>query len=212
MITQQELKELLHYNPETGIFTRKTKVNRNKVIGSIAGTTDFHGYVAIAIDGKKYKAHRLAWLYMYGKFPDNCIDHINNITTDNRIVNLRDATLSQNQCNKKINVNNSSGVRVFDSAPNKLKVPYVSYITLPNVTSQVTVSSPGFRPWIGISMLTSTGGAGELPGGLTNLMGVCAQQNNNDSVTFLQQSVARIPVVYNGAYWGNYARSVIFGE
>jgi hypothetical protein len=111
MITQQELKELLHYNPETGIFTRKTKVNRNKVIGSIAGTVDVHGYVAIAIDGKKYKAHRLAWLYMYGKFPNHCIDHINNITTDNRIVNLRDATLSQNQYNKKLNINNTSGIK-----------------------------------------------------------------------------------------------------
>jgi len=111
MITQSELKELLHYNPETGIFTRKTHLNKHCKINDIAGHKTKHGYVTISIKSKTYYAHRLAWLYVYGEMPKNVIDHINGNGMDNKIINLRDVTQSINIQNiLKIPSHNKSGL------------------------------------------------------------------------------------------------------
>ena len=105
MITQAELKDLLTYNPETGIFNW---IKRN---GNIAGYTTVKGYVRILINYKLYPAHRLAWLYVNGSFPNKFIDHINHVCDDNRIINLREATVSQNSQNQTIRSCNTSGLK-----------------------------------------------------------------------------------------------------
>ena len=84
MLTQERLKELLHYDEETGLFTRKTRV-ASRMKGTISGARHNKGYVQIMIDGDNYLAHRLAWFYVYGEWPKNQIDHINRIKTDNKI-------------------------------------------------------------------------------------------------------------------------------
>ena len=107
-LTQGELKENLHYDADTGLFTWAK--NRQRVgIGSLAGCLDNYGYRVIGIDGKQYKAHRLAFLYMTGKLPPNEIDHINHSRDDNRFVNLRHATRVENLRNKSMHSNNKSG-------------------------------------------------------------------------------------------------------
>ena len=108
-ITQEKLKEIFDYNPDTGIFTWKSSRSKIKA-GDIAGHINKIGYVRLSINNKKYLAHRLAWLYVYGNIP-KYIDHINKITTDNRICNIRKATHSENMCNRKIHFNNKSGIR-----------------------------------------------------------------------------------------------------
>ena len=75
LLTQERLKELLSYDCETGLFTRRYSMNRHKE-GSIAGAPHNKGYVQIMVDFNNYLAHRLAWLYVYGKFPDGQIDQI----------------------------------------------------------------------------------------------------------------------------------------
>jgi hypothetical protein len=111
MLTQARLKELLSYSPVTGLFTRRV-ITCNKVrIGDIAGTVDKSGYIHIRVEGKIYKAHRLAWLYTQGQMPPNMIDHINGIKDDNRLVNIRLATRSQNLGNSKIRLNSISGLK-----------------------------------------------------------------------------------------------------
>ena len=102
-MTQQELKELLNYDQNTGIFTW---LKNNKIAGGI----NSKGYVAIKIKNKLYKAHRLAWLYVYGEWP-NIVDHINRIRNDNKLSNLRLATPSQNQFNSNLRKDNTSGIK-----------------------------------------------------------------------------------------------------
>ena len=111
MITQCELKEVLDYNPDTGVFTWKNTVSNRAVIGSVAGNKDNHGYICIKINRKPYQLHRLAYLYMTGNFPENLIDHINHIKDDNRWTNLRDATYSQNMSNIVKYKTNTSGYK-----------------------------------------------------------------------------------------------------
>jgi hypothetical protein len=101
MITQKELLENLLYNKDTGVFTRKISLNTKVKVGDVAGGKDTKGYVCIRVVGKTYKAHRLAWLYVYGNIPIAEIDHINGIKDDNRIANLRDVTKSVNQQNRR---------------------------------------------------------------------------------------------------------------
>jgi hypothetical protein len=111
MLTQSTLKQTLSYDPETGIFIWIKKIANCTKIGSVAGSKQDIGYLQINIHKKSYKAHRLAWLYMHGEFPLCEIDHINNIKTDNRLLNLRLATKSQNRQNRGIQSNNTSGYK-----------------------------------------------------------------------------------------------------
>lgn len=94
-ITQERLKQLLHYDPETGKFTRLTKWGSQQ-IGDEPGCIAKFGYRYIGVDGKQYTAYRLAWLYMYGDFPLGDIDHINRNPADDRISNLRSVSHSTN--------------------------------------------------------------------------------------------------------------------
>ena len=109
MITQTKLKEILHYNPETGVFTWLIRPANRVKIGDIAGYKDNLGYIVIAALGQQYKAHRLAWLYMAGEWPKHQIDHISHIRHDNKWLNLRDATPSENQRNTTKRKDNTSG-------------------------------------------------------------------------------------------------------
>jgi hypothetical protein len=109
MITLERLKEILTYDPETGEF-KWTGVASRTIHGSVAGYIhNRDGYHLISIKHRKYRSHRLAWLYMTGEWPKNQIDHINGIRNDNRIANLRDVTSSENNHNRKYaNSNNKS--------------------------------------------------------------------------------------------------------
>lgn len=101
LITAEELRRILSYDAQTGIFTW-IEVRCLKQRGSIAGKKHNRGYWNIRIGGRNgnlYLAHRLAWLYMTGKWPENQIDHINGIRNDNRWGNLREATSNQNNQN-----------------------------------------------------------------------------------------------------------------
>lgn len=125
MLTQEELKETLRYSPEDGLFTRM-KSNTRVSIGDVAGSTDKDGYVVIKFLGKTYKAHRLAWLYIYGEFPSSCLDHIDGNKANNSISNLRLASVAENQHNAKLRVDNKSGVKgiVFDKGKWLAQVRY----------------------------------------------------------------------------------------
>jgi hypothetical protein len=109
-LTAARLRQLLSYDPETGEF-RWLKSGSGRRLGGIAGCRYGKGYVRvrIMIDGRWYKAHRLAWLWMAGAWPKGEIDHRNLDPTDNRWCNLREATHSQNGANKRLQSNNTSG-------------------------------------------------------------------------------------------------------
>lgn len=110
-LTAERLREVLHYDPETGIFTWRVDKRSRKAGTTAGGRCTSHGYKIICIDYQRYHAHRLAWLYVYGTFPNEDIDHINNVRDDNRIANLRPATLSDNAQNlKKAKKQNSCGL------------------------------------------------------------------------------------------------------
>ena len=98
-LTQKRLKELLSYDPENGRFTRLVLRGRPAAHERAAGYTASKGYQMIGVDGRRYMAHRLAWLYTTGEWPLNYIDHINGRKGDNRIANLREATNAENHQN-----------------------------------------------------------------------------------------------------------------
>lgn len=99
-LTVERVKELLNYDPLTGVFTWRIKrkgINKSRFAGSLTQ----YGYLRIRIDGVSYRNHRLAWLVTYGEWPNGIIDHINSIKTDNRIENLRLSNHSHNAENQK---------------------------------------------------------------------------------------------------------------
>ena len=109
MLTQERLKELLDYDPLTGIFSYRVDRGRFKA-GTIVGCPSTNGHLQIHIDRKKYYAHRLAWLYTHGEWPSDGVDHIGRDPSDNRLENLRLATQAENGQNCKLSANNTSGV------------------------------------------------------------------------------------------------------
>ena len=111
-LTAERLRELLDYNRDTGVFVWRVMPRSRKVKpGDVAGSVDSKGYAEIRIDGGRYLSHRLAWLYVNGCWPREEIDHINGVKTDNRLVNLREATHGENNQNRGVSSRNSSGYK-----------------------------------------------------------------------------------------------------
>lgn len=107
----EELREALHYFPETGVFTWVKPTGRRVKAGDIAGNPHSNGYLRINVHGRSYLAHRLAWFYMTGKWPAEQVDHRNQKRADNSWLNLRLASDCQNKANQGINAKNTSGVK-----------------------------------------------------------------------------------------------------
>lgn len=98
-ITTNELRRLISYNKTTGIFTRRITTSRRAKAGAVVGKPCKGRYLEFRINRITYKSHRLAWLYVYGRWPKGEIDHINGDCHDNRISNLRDVPHQWNQQN-----------------------------------------------------------------------------------------------------------------
>ena len=111
MLTQDRLKELLSYDARTGVFLRRVSTSATAREGMLAGWIDDMGYVRMQIDGRKYRAHQLAWLFAYGFISAEDIDHANQQRSDNRLCNLRLATRSQNNQNRRLETRNTSGIK-----------------------------------------------------------------------------------------------------
>jgi hypothetical protein len=99
-LTEQRLRELLHYDQFTGVFTWRVR-RGNVARGSVAGARKSDGYLQIGIDGRLFLAHRLAWLYMNGEWPAGDVDHMNWNILDNSAANLRDVPRMLNMQNQR---------------------------------------------------------------------------------------------------------------
>lgn len=109
MITADEVRRLLDYDPETGVFTWRVTLSDRTPAGSVAGSSS-SGYRRVCICRRYYMAHRLAWLYVHGVWPPEEVDHINRVRNDNRISNLRLVSRSENAQNVGLKRTNTSGV------------------------------------------------------------------------------------------------------
>ena len=109
--SREELLSVLRYEPETGRFFWKVCVGTTGQAGSEAGTINPEGYVTILYKRRGYRAHRIAWLFTYGEWPPEVIDHVDGNPTNNRISNLRACEEWQNAGNKGPNKNNTTGIR-----------------------------------------------------------------------------------------------------
>lgn len=109
-LTCEELRRIILYDPQTGSFTWKVAAARRVKVGGPAGGKSGR-YVCIRIHGRLYRAHRLAWLYVTGQWPKDQVDHINGVEDDNRFLNLREATNTENQRNRKKKKDNTSGFK-----------------------------------------------------------------------------------------------------
>jgi len=135
ILTQDQVKSLFHYDSENGIFKWRFNNGGRVSANNIAGCKNHHGYIVIFFKKKIYQAHRLAWLYVHGYMPPQQIDHINRDRSDNRLINLRLATHSLNNQNKKIQINNTSGFKGV-SYDKKIK-KWVSNIGINNKNNRI---------------------------------------------------------------------------
>lgn len=108
-LTAIRLRELFHYDPHSGLFTRKVRSGNAFKVGQIAGGKRTDGYIAMTIQGETFFAHRLVWLWMTGEWPTDEIDHEDRDRSNNRWANLRLATSKQNNENQTLRKDNRSG-------------------------------------------------------------------------------------------------------
>jgi hypothetical protein len=126
-LTAAQLRALVDYSPETGVFRRIA----GRYAGQIAGGNTRFGYRALHVNGYSYKAHRLAYLYVFGRWPSGEIDHINGDRCDNRLANLRDVTRAGNAQNLRAAISSKrSGLPlgVFYSSHKNGGRPFISRI------------------------------------------------------------------------------------
>lgn len=110
-LTQEALKAVLHYDPETGVFTRRVRTSNFIRVGDVAGTRMPWGHLKLSVSGMEFLAHRLAILYMTGRMPTKAVDHIDGDPANNRFANLREVTDSVNMQNRKgAQKNNKTGL------------------------------------------------------------------------------------------------------
>lgn len=127
-LTPERLREVVTYSPETGIFTWNSRrgvrpCTNAMLLGKTVGTKYADGnteYLAFTIDGKRYRAHRLAWLYITSEWPER-IDHINGIGDDNRFSNLRSVPNSGNSKNQALRSGSRTGVSGVHLVPRRKK-------------------------------------------------------------------------------------------
>lgn len=115
-LTADYVRQILEYNPENGVFYWKRRYGvmeswNVQNAGKSTGWANSNGYLIITIAGKRYRAHRLAWVWMTGEWPEFDIDHIDRNRTDNRWCNLREATRSENHANRRMQHNNKLGFK-----------------------------------------------------------------------------------------------------
>lgn len=129
MLTIERLRELLHYNRRTGVWTWRVSRSRMKA-GSVAGKVTTSGYRQIKIDGKGYISSNLVSFYVTGEWPDNEVDHRNRKRLDDRWRNLRPAGRSQNCGNQTVRITSKTGVKGVSIKKGKKTKPYLASITV----------------------------------------------------------------------------------
>src|SRR3990167_3456923 len=136
-LTTERLREVLHYDPETGECTWLSSPKNRARAGRVAGSIMKIGYREISIDGRHYLAHRLVFFYMTGKWPADQVDHKNGDPLDNRWRNLRNASCAQNQHNQRRHRTNTSGFKGvgFDKNSNRWRA---------------RIRANGKRYWLGV--------------------------------------------------------------
>jgi len=111
-LTAARLRSVLDYDPATGHFVWRETIASNAVVGKTAGgPKPPKGYICITLFGRRYYAHRLAWLWMTGRWPTGDVDHRNLCRADNRWANLRQASRSENRCNQRCRRDSTSGLK-----------------------------------------------------------------------------------------------------
>lgn len=110
-VSQSRLHYLFDYEVDSGRFIRKIKTAGRVRVGDNAGTRHNKGYWLIMVDGVLYLRHRLAWLYVTGEWPEHEVDHVDMDRANDAWSNLRAATASENQSNRRIRPDNKIGLK-----------------------------------------------------------------------------------------------------
>lgn len=118
-LTPDDVRSRLEYRPETGdliwkpraVHSRTDRTWNTRYAGKVTGYRDYHGYLVVNICGRPHAAHRLAWAIEYGRWPAEFLDHINCDKTDNRLLNLREASPAENTMNKPVRKDSLSGLK-----------------------------------------------------------------------------------------------------
>lgn len=122
VLTQEKVKKLFNYYPETGkLFWKSWVPSNHRRAGKEANYITSRGYKSVTINYKHYLVHRIIWLHQYGYFPENGLDHIDRNKLNNRLENLREVSVQCNQRNSKIPCNNKSLIKGLDWRPKVFK-------------------------------------------------------------------------------------------
>ena len=134
--TAEEVRAALDYDPFTGVFRWRWRADvlpwiNTRCAGKVAGSLDRRSrtniYITIRLNGRLYLAHRLAWVWMTGEWPDGDLDHENTDGTDNRFINLRPATRTQNNGNQRLSRANTTGLKGVSPLPNGRYQAQIAY-------------------------------------------------------------------------------------